>query len=126
METTAAHRLGPVLAVSGNAHLKMRLGLKLRTNLSLVQQVLTYDLDGVYVCGPIRHPDLSAMSAVEEKLVVATAPIKAFDSAFKPNCRLLVKSAGRAQRECFEALLAKRGINGVSSLEFGTLHVMIV
>src|SRR5215467_2734817 len=58
LETTAAQRLAPIVTAFGTAHPKVNLVIKTGTNTALVEEVLGFQLDGAFVCGPVKHPDL--------------------------------------------------------------------
>jgi DNA-binding transcriptional LysR family regulator len=126
LETTAAHRLSPVIAAFGLANPAVSLSLKVGTNTTLIEQVLNHDLDAAFVCAPVKHPDLKGDVVFREELVLATAmAVKAFDPVVTAGCKILVKGSGCAYRERLERWLEDRGVSDFDRLEFGTLDAII-
>ena len=126
LETTAAYRLPPLISRYGMTFPAVNISLKTGTNIRLIEDVLNYELDGAFVCGPLDHPELDQMVVFYEELVVATAPgRKRFESmAGTGELKILVKGPGCAYRERFEEMLLRRGIN-VNRIEFGTLDAIV-
>lgn len=127
LETTAALRLSPVLTEFATTYPAVDLTLRTGTSCELIDQVLDHSLEGAYVCGPVKHPDLLVEPFVREELVLLTAPsVAGFDAlAATPELKIIVLRIGCSYRLHLEALLARRGIVGVRSLEFGTLEAII-
>ena len=123
LETTAALRLSPLLAAFAAAHPAVDLALVTGTSAELVEQVLAQCLQGAFVCGPVRHPDLVAVTVFREELVLATAPtFTTVDEALmQRELRLVVLRAGCSYRQRLEEILARRGAVGIRRLEFGTV-----
>jgi LysR family transcriptional regulator, cell division regulator len=126
LETTAALRLSPILAGFAKSYPAVDLILRTATTCELIDQVLDGNLEGAYVCGPVKHPDLVTEPFVREELVILTAPSVAnFDAlAAMPELKIIVLKIGCSYRLHLEALLARRGIVGVRCLEFGTLEAI--
>lgn len=126
LETTAAYRLPPLISRYGLAYPAVDLSLKTSTNVRLIEDVLNYELDGAFVCGPIDHPDLEQSVMFYEELVVATATGRERFSTLMETgeLKILVKGPGCAYRDRFEEMLARRGIM-TSRIEFGTLDAII-
>ena len=126
LETTAAYRLPPLISRYGMTFPAVNISLKTGTNIRLIEDVLNYELDGAFVCGPLDHPELDQMVVFYEELVVATAPgRKRFESmAGTGELKILVKGPGCAYRERFEEMLLRRGIN-INRIEFGTLDAIV-
>jgi DNA-binding transcriptional LysR family regulator len=81
LETTAALRLAPLLTDYAASYPAVDLSLKTGTSCELVEQVLHRQLDGAFVCGPVKHPDLLVEYFFVEELVILTAPgIAAFEA----------------------------------------------
>jgi DNA-binding transcriptional LysR family regulator len=59
LETTAALRLAPVLTDFIASHSAVDLSLKTGTSCELIEHVLRQQVDGAFVCGPVRHPIFS-------------------------------------------------------------------
>lgn len=127
LETTAVHRLPPVIAAYGLAHPSVELTLTVGTNARLIDLVLGHALDGAFVCAPVHHPELMDEVVFHEELVLATAPgtISSIDRLQGRKCTVLVKGPGCAYRQRLEALLAQRGAAEVRHVEFGTLDAII-
>ena len=126
LETTAAYRLPPLISRYGMTFPAVNISLKTGTNIRLIEDVLNYELDGAFVCGPLDHPELDQTVVFYEELVVATAPgRKRFESmASTGELKILVKGPGCAYRERFEEMLLRRGIN-INRIEFGTLDAIV-
>jgi len=127
LETTAALRLAPFLAEFAITHPMVDLSLKTGTSCELVEQVRNRHLDGAFVCGPVKHPDLLVERFFVEELVILSARgIKDFEAlAGARELKIVVLRAGCSYRLHLEAFLARRGIVGVRTLEFGTLEAII-
>ena len=127
LETTAALRLPPVLAAYAGAHPAVDLALRTGTTAELVQQVLDRRVEAAFVCGPVRHPELTERVAFREELVVATPPsLASLDGlAALGERRLLVLRAGCSYRQRLEDILARRGLVGARLLEFGTIDAIL-
>jgi DNA-binding transcriptional LysR family regulator len=126
LETTAALRLAPVLTSYAAAHPEVDLALTTGTTCELVEAVLARRLEGAFVCGPVRHPELDEEAVFREELVVLTAPSeRTLDQWFgTADLKIVVLRAGCSYRQRLEAILATRGVVGVRQLEFGTLEAI--
>jgi len=126
LETTASLRLPPIVAAFGRSFPDVKLSLRIGTNTTLIDQVLNHELDGAFVCAPVRHPDVKGDVAFHEELVVATAgtarPLK---SLVTPGCKILVKAPGCAYRDRLESWLEGQGVTQFERLEFGTLDAIV-
>lgn len=123
LETASALRLPRILAGFATAHPTVDLTLVTGTSAELIEQVLGAKLDGAFVAGPVRHPELAEEVMFHEELVLLTAPcVRGWeDLACERDLKLIVFRAGCSYRQRLEGLLAERGIVGVRLLEFGTL-----
>lgn len=123
LETTAALRLPPLLSAFAAAFPAVDLTLTTSTSACLVSDVLEHRLDGAFVAGPVRHPDLEEETMFREELVLATAPgVRAIEELRQQtSLRIIVFRSGCAYRQRLESFLASRGLVGVRTLEFGTL-----
>lgn len=127
LETTAAMHLSGLLAAYVGKWPKVDLTLRTGTTWELVERVVSRQLEGAFVCGPIDHPDLVAETFFEEELVVLTSP-KVTQLAWLPglaDVRIVVLRASCSYRQKLEKLLEMRGITGLRRLEFGTLEAII-
>jgi DNA-binding transcriptional LysR family regulator len=127
LETTAGLRLPPLLTGYAEACPEVDLALTTGTTCDLVDAVLDGRLDGAFVCGPIRHPELLETRVFSEELAIVTARgedrLEALLARSAP--KIVVFRAGCSYRQMLETWLARRGIVGVRCLEFGTLEGII-
>lgn len=127
LESTAAHRLSPLLADYVAAHPAVDLVLRTGTSCELIDKTLAYEVDGAFVCGPVDHRDLVGEVVFREELVLVTAR-GARGFAALPHARdlkLVVLRAGCSYRQRLETLLAARGVAATRILEFGTLDAIV-
>lgn len=126
LETTAALRLSPVLSRYVAAYPEVDISLRTGTTAELIDQVLNRELEGAFVCGPIKHPDLETGFAFKEELVVLSAPaMTSLDLQSFGDTKLIVLRAGCSYRQRFETILARHGVVGLRYLEFGTLEAIV-
>src|SRR4051812_22370332 len=127
LETTMALRLSPLLASYAAAYPHVDLVLRTGTTAELVERVLSRDLEGAFVCGPVVHPELAAAALFEEELALLSAPSKGSvaDLLRQPDLRLIILRAGCSYRQRLEEILARRGVVGLRRLEFGTLEAIL-
>ena len=125
LETTAAYRLPPVVSHYAAAFPAVSLSLRTATNTDLIDSVLTHKLDGAFVCGPIAHPEIAQDEVFREELVIATPyGRKRFGTLVDGRLKILVKGAGCAYRQRFEAMLERDRV-AFDIIEFGTLDAII-
>jgi DNA-binding transcriptional LysR family regulator len=124
LETTAGLRLPSLLAAYAEACPEVDLSLITGTTAELVDAVLDRKVEGAFVCGPVRHPDIDEIPVFAEELVVVTSRNAGGVDAVlgKSGLKIVVFRAGCSYRQILEAWLARRGIVGVRMLEFGTLE----
>ena len=127
LETTAAQRLSPIITAFGTACPKVNLLIRTGTNAALIEQLIDFRIDGAFVCGPAKHPDLVSEVAFREELVLATAKNRKSLSAVLSGreLKILVKGPGCAYRSRLEDLLARRGVTSPGRMEFGTIDAII-
>lgn len=127
LETTAALRLSPLLASYAKAHPQVDLVLRTGTTAEMIERVLSRELEGAYVCGPVVHPELVASAVFEEELTLLSAPSNRSlaDLLGQPDLRLVILRSGCSYRQRLEEILARRGIVGLRRLEFGTLEAIL-
>ena len=127
LETTAAQRLSPIITAFGMAYPQVNLVLRTGINAALIEQLLDFRLDGAFVCGPLKHPDLVKEVAFREELVLATAKnFKSLSAVLsRGELKILVKGPGCAYRSRLEDLLARRGVTSAGRMEFGTIEAII-
>lgn len=127
LETTAALRLPPILTAYAARHPAVDLSLVPGTTCELIERVLDRRLEGAFVCGPVKHPDLAEDVVFREDLVLITAPaVRKLEAALaKPGLKIVVLRVGCSYRERLEQILARRGASGLRRLEFGTIDGII-
>ena len=127
LETTAAVRLSPVIAAFAAAYPAGDLVLRTGTTSELIERVLDRELEGAFVCGPVRHPALDEATLFHEELVLLSgrAVTSLDDLAQQEDLKIVVLRAGCSYRLKLEALLAERGVVGFRLLEFGTLEAIV-
>ena len=127
LDTTAAQRLPPIVTAFGTRFRDVNLVLRTGTNAVLIDEVLASELDGAFVCAPVKHPDLVAELAFREELVIAAAPgVKSLKQLLGASqLKILVKGPGCAYRSRLEELLARRGLTPTGVMEFGTLEAIV-
>ena len=125
METTAGSRLPGVLAAFGEECPRVDFTLATDTTDALTTQVIEHRLDGAFVCGPVRHPDLvSEQVFIEQLVLVSGVRVADLDSVMTDGRRhrVLVLRAGCAYRARRERLFEQHGVPSPDVLEFGTLE----
>jgi DNA-binding transcriptional LysR family regulator len=126
LETTAALRLGPLLADYARACPEVDLTLRPGTTCELVAAVREGSVDGAFVCGPVVDPEIEARPMFREELAVLAAAKTCSMEALigASEVRIVVLRAGCSYRQRLEALLARRGIPAPRLMEFGTLEAI--
>ena len=127
LDTTAALHLTPILTGFAAAHPTVDLTLRTGTTGELLEAVLSHQVEGAFVCGPVAHPELEAEPAFVEELVMLTAPgVRSLDDLWAHGeVRVVVLRAGCSYRLRLESILARRGIPAPRMLEFGTLETVV-
>lgn len=130
METTAAARLPGVIAAFRRAHPRVELRLRTAPTPTLVQEVLTHQLDAALVSGPLVHPELECRAVVLEELVLISAadwgPIeKASDLVRHGPVELFTFREGCSYRQRLFEWLQREGIPIARSSEFGTFEAIL-
>ncbi|MCE8531434.1 LysR family transcriptional regulator [Ruegeria pomeroyi] len=126
LETVLALHLAPVLSEFAGAHPAVDLSIQTGTSRELVEMVLAHGVEGALVCGPVAHPDLEATPVFREDLcIVARRDGRSLGQVLgAPGVRQLVLRLGCSYRQRLEDVLARRGVVGVRTLEFGTLDAI--
>jgi DNA-binding transcriptional LysR family regulator len=127
LETTAALRLTPVVARYLADHSGVDLVLRTGTTEELLVRALDRSIEGAFVCGPVRHPDLAEEKVFREELALLAAPHVATlnEALTAPATKIVVLRAGCSYRQRLEDVLARRGVVGLRLLEFGTLEAIV-
>jgi LysR family transcriptional regulator, cell division regulator len=123
LETTAALRLPTILAAFSRECPLVDLTLITGTTGDLIEKVLTYQLEGAFVAGPVTRPHLNQTVICEEELVVISSP--AFASLEQAlaggDVKVLVLREGCSYRARLELFLRECGQMRVRYLELGTV-----
>ncbi|PTL76653.1 LysR substrate-binding domain-containing protein [Vitiosangium sp. GDMCC 1.1324] len=127
LETTAAIRLTPILVDYARECPHVDVSLRTGTTQSLISDVLEHRLEGAFVAGPVRHPEITEEPVVTEELVLVTAPtVRLEDLPGQGGAlKVLVFRTGCSYRQHLEQFLAARGLKAFRTLEFGTLDGII-
>jgi DNA-binding transcriptional LysR family regulator len=123
IETSVAMRLSPLFTRYGKTYPDVELSIETDTTGSLVTDVLEYRLEGAFVAGPIKHPQLVSVPVCEEELVLY-GPARFGEPARyvkskKP--KVLVFRAGCSYREMVQRIFSRWGVDDVKFLEFSSL-----
>lgn len=126
LETTAALRLTPLLSEFVALYPDVELALRTGTTCEMIEAVLERQVEGAFVCGPLKHHELETEVVFNEHLVILAAPgINSLKAALGDyDLRIVVLRSGCSYRQRLEALLVKRGIVLQRVLEFGTLEAI--
>lgn len=123
MESTAGLRLPEILAAYTTHCPRVDFTLTTATTKELTQMVLTHQIDGAFVDGPIRHEDLTGEVAFIEELVLVSAQHHTdLDEVFSESQRMMVLRSGCAYRARLEAIVAHHGKTQSDIFEFGSLE----
>lgn len=123
METTAAVRLPPILAAYHHAHPHVELKLSTGPSEELLSNVLSYQLDGAFIGGPVAHPEIvQELAFTEELLFIGSRQRAASQGAHET---LLVFRRGCSYRARLEQLLYERGSLPFRVMEFGSLDAIL-
>lgn len=127
LETTAAIRLTPILVAYARECPQVDVSVRTGTTQGLISEVLEHRLEGAFVAGPVRHPELSEQPVVTEELVLVTAPTVRLEelSELRQGPKLLVFRTGCSYRQHLEQFLTSRGLKTFRHLEFGTLDGIV-
>ncbi len=127
LETTTALRLAPLLSHFVKTYPLVRLAIVTGTTSRLLNDVVECRLDGAFVAGPIRHPDLHQEAIFHEELALVTAPDVVSPGALAriADLKIVVFQIGCSYRQRLEAVLAAMGIVVAKPLEFGSLDAII-
>lgn len=127
METTAALRLGTMMAQFSTDYPQVELSLRTGTTAEMIALVLRQELEGVFVCGPLAHPQLITRPIFREKLVVVGAPGATSLASLTGSgqVRILVLRRGCSYRQRLEDILARRGVAVVQVMEYGTVDAIL-
>lgn len=127
LETTATTRLPPVLTRYKRQFPGVDIVIRTGTTLELVADVLEHRLEGAFVAGFARHPELTEQVMFSEELVLVGAPLVSPFDVLNASSRpeLLMLKSGCSYRALLESIVAARGIINFRILELGTIQAII-
>lgn len=102
--------------------------LKTGTTDELIKKVLSFKLDGAFVAGKVKHPELVVRPVITEKLCIVSSSIypnvRHLNNAAKP-VKLIVFSKGCSYRGLLEAALSDMGVKKLKFVEMDSLDSII-
>jgi len=124
LETTAGLRLPTMLGTYAETYPEVDLELVTGTTSELVDGVLSYRLEGAFVCGPINHPQLEETRVFREELGIITARStrRLEDAMDRSEVRIIVFRAGCSYRQRLESILTASGVVVTRCLQFATVE----
>lgn len=127
METTASIYLPGLLAKYHRQNPEVTISLSTGTTAQSVEAVLNHTLDGAFVAGPVRHPDLEQKDYQMEHLHLVTDSLHAKTESWKKleQQTLLVFPYGCSYRVMLEQLLEKQNIVTKNIIEFNSLGALL-
>jgi len=90
----------------------------------LVQDVLDMKLDGAFVTGPVRHPNVEQLAVIKERLVLVSKR-DSFSQDQLTTTPLLLYHKGCGYRGRLESWMKVEGIIPKKIMEFGTFGTII-
>ncbi|SDW80608.1 DNA-binding transcriptional regulator, LysR family [Marininema mesophilum] len=123
-ESTAAVHLPSLLMKYHEAYPQVDVSLTTASSEELIKRVLHYELDGVFVVGPINHPELKAFTFMEEELVLISSPHHPpiHSARDLQHETLLVFDVGCSYRSRLEQWLSDEKAHSVKRMELSTLE----
>jgi DNA-binding transcriptional LysR family regulator len=128
MQTTASARLPELLKAYITKYNKVDIAVETGNTAELLEKVLACDIDGAFIAGPVDYPQLHALPAFTEELVMLTpSNYRSVDEylAKGPIPKVLVAKVGCSYRHQLERYLSSEGINQLQEMEFGTVDGII-
>ena len=121
METTMAVRLPAVLKSLHHQFPEADIAIHTGRPESLIEKVLSYELDCAFVGGRVSHPDLTAVEAFPEELVLLSPR----DADSRAISTLLVFRQGCHYRRLAEQWIRETGRLPYKTMEYGALEGII-
>ena len=123
MESTAAAFLPRFLADFHRTHPQISVRVDTGTTQASIDKLLDHRVDGAFVAGPLRHPELESLFIRTERLVLVSDPADASAQlceilAARP---MLVFPVGCSYRRSFERLFEEARLVPKQIFEFNTL-----
>jgi LysR family transcriptional regulator, cell division regulator len=128
LQTTASARLPELLKSYITKYNKVDIAVETGTTGELHGKVLACDIDGAFIAGPVDHPQLQAIPAFVEELVMLTpSGYRSVDEYLSkgPIPKVLVAKVGCSYRQQLERYLSSEGIAQLHEMEFGTIDGII-
>jgi DNA-binding transcriptional LysR family regulator len=126
--TTASARLPELLKCYITKYNKVDIAVETGTTAELFEKVLASDIDGAFIAGPVDHPQISAVLAFVEELVMLTpSNYRSVDEFLSkgPIPKVLVAKVGCSYRQQLERHLSSEGVSQLHEMEFGTIDGII-
>lgn len=124
METTAAIRLPPFLAVFHERYPQVEMTLQTGTTGELRQLVLDYKLEGAFVGGAFEHPDIEQQEVFREEMVLVTK--KGYAGLSDPRVKALIGfRQGCSYQKQLDDWLAELGRPALKVMQFGSLEAIL-
>jgi DNA-binding transcriptional LysR family regulator len=124
LETTAAVHLPGIMLDYHKQYPEVKLSLVTGHSSKMVDSLLNYELDASFISGPIEHPELEAICAFREELVLVSEPTDE-DLEEVLERPFLFFGVGCAHRERLEQWLREEKVTPLNIMEFGTLEAII-
>ena len=124
IETAASVRLPAILTGYNKNFPGVVLNVATGSTEELLLKVLNYELDGAFVGGPIKHPDIEEHSVFEEELVIFSNEYLA-DPSDLTDKNIIVFKKRCAYRRRLEEFCRSRGILFQKVFEFDSLEAIL-
>lgn len=124
IEAAASTYVLPVIQEYQSHYPKVQFQLHTGATHDLVQQVLTDELDGAFIYGPIHESRLNYLPVFEDELVLISEQNRA-DVEQLLTMPMLFFDVGCTHRARAESLLKEKGISSYEIREFGTMEVIV-
>ncbi|MFM9281840.1 LysR family transcriptional regulator [Paenibacillus jiagnxiensis] len=124
LETTAAVHLPGIMLDYHKQYPEVKLSLVTGHSSKMVESLLNYELDASFISGPFEHPELEAICAFREELVLVSEPTDE-DLEEVLERPFLFFGVGCAHRERLEQWLREEKVTPLNIMEFGTLEAII-
>ncbi len=128
LQSTAAARLPEILRDYVFKYKRVDIAVETGTTSELIQKVLDCQIEGAFVSGLVDRPELKAIPAFVEEVVVVTPiayrTVKQY-LTHGPVPKAIVFRMGCSYRQKFEHFLVDEGFNNFEEMEFGTIDGII-
>ena len=126
MESTVVAYLSEFLAGFHKKNLQVTVQVETGTTKNILQGVLEHRLNGGFVAGPVRHPELFTKQVRTEKLCLIAPRNLAADSSIQLmlSYPLLVFPQGCSYRKALEYWMKDEGLTAGKIYEFNTLSAI--